>query len=136
MCTQTQTSFDASSDAASSSQHETEGSFEGSPACHCGAGGGKVSVCCEEVVVAVARGGRKRAGNERTAAWAAAVANLHACAGVRRYVSRLARHGDRGGVRRATSCDGCTHGAHGHVGGRESENAEHFVGTGTPTSCD
>ena len=95
-----------------------------------------MSVCCEEVVVAVARGGRKRAGNERTAAWAAAVANLHACAGVRRYVGRLARHGDRGGVRRATSCDGCTHGARGHVGRRESENAEHFVGTGTPTSCD
>ena len=86
-----------------------------------------MSVCCEEVVVAVARGGRKRAGNERTAAWAAAVANLHACAGVRRYVGRLARHGDRGGVRRATSCDGCTHGARGHVGRRESENAEHFV---------
>ena len=92
-----------------------------------------MSVCCEEVVVAVARGGRKRAGNERAAAWAAAVANLHACAGVRRYVGRLPRHGDRGGVRRATSCDGCTHGARGHVGRRESENAEHFVGTGTPT---
>ena len=85
-----------------------------------------MSVCCEEVVVAVARGGRKRAGNERTAAWAAAVANLHACAGVRRYVGRLPRHGDRGGVRRATSCDGCTHGARGHVGRRESEDAEHF----------
>ena len=94
-----------------------------------------MSVFCEEVVVAVARGGRKRAGNERTAAWAAAVANLHACAGVCGYVGRLPRHGDRGGVRRATSCDSCTHGARGHVGRRESENAEHFVGTGTPTKC-
>ena len=55
MCTQTQTSFDASSDAASSSQHETVGSLDGSPACHCAREAEKVSGCCEEVVAAVAR---------------------------------------------------------------------------------
>ena len=55
MCTQTQTSFDASSDAASSSQHETVGSLDGSPACHCAREAEEVSVYCEEVVAAVAR---------------------------------------------------------------------------------